>query len=158
MQLANFRLNSHRRHVLKCGRANRHEEDALIATITGSDAGDHATDPNEHVDNVAGGLGFHVSGDMQTVPVYCGSSEYHQPCSEGAFYDRSALQQQLYYVEVSVLDEDEISSHRQQLHIPAGIEQVRGHAYHPIEYGTDFEELKVLLGSYNASTRDHCGV
>ncbi|KAK9490807.1 hypothetical protein V1508DRAFT_451154 [Lipomyces doorenjongii] len=65
------------------------------------------------------------------------------PCSSNYFY-----------VEVSVLDEDEISSHRQQLHIPADIEQVRGHAYHPIEYGIDFEELKGSTRVYNASTRE----
>ncbi|KAK9429522.1 hypothetical protein V1505DRAFT_155857 [Lipomyces doorenjongii] len=60
---------------------------------------------------------------------------------------------------ISVLDEDENSSHRQQLRIPADIEQVRGHdmavetrdknrfgdkfgAHHLMENVIDFEELK----------------
>ncbi|KAK9427010.1 hypothetical protein V1505DRAFT_318287 [Lipomyces doorenjongii] len=266
-------LNSLRRHVLKCGRVDRHDEDALIATIPGSDDGDHET-PNEHVDNIPEidclsleGLGFHVdqrwkvatcrrcryivdpqniinhvqkahrlnipnieqarrgvdavklrthlavvshedegshyymsdddddatvwflpgSRALTGLPVYQGfkcmiclgtctltkasmrshifrnhrgsEAKHYAPTSVQAFYDRSALQQQLCYVEVSVLDEDENSSHRQQLHIPADIEQVRGHdmvverrdknqfgdkfgAYHLIENVINFEELK----------------
>ncbi|ODQ68754.1 hypothetical protein LIPSTDRAFT_31150 [Lipomyces starkeyi NRRL Y-11557] len=85
--------------------------------------------------------------------------KHYAPTSVQAFYDRSALQQQLCYVEVSIADEDKYSAHRQQLSIPANIEQVRGHdmtverrdrnqfgdkfgAYHLIENVIDFEELK----------------
>ncbi|KAK9384126.1 hypothetical protein V1515DRAFT_583240, partial [Lipomyces mesembrius] len=49
--------------------------------------------------------------------------KHYAPTSVQAFYDRYALQQQLCCFKVSVLDEDENSSHRQQPRIPADIEQ-----------------------------------